>query len=341
MKSQEFAAAVDRGEIGPLYYLYGDEPYLMETSAGRLVDRLVTPDLRDFNLNVFYGTECSGAEIAEAAATLPMFASWRVVLVKKADALSAAALEILASYVQSPSPSTCLVFLGEKIDNRKKFFIELKKHGELVEFKKLYENQLSSFIRNEALARGKKMDPAAAEMLVCLVGNDLRELVSELEKAVIYAGERGVITLDDIREIASDTRVNSVFVLADAIGSRDPEGALRNLNILLQGGEAPLLILNMITRHFRQIWKVRELLDRRKPSQEIGKIAGINPYFLQGIIRQAENYGVRELRRIFERMFEIDWSMKSGRGRPEVLLEMFVMEVCAGGVKQRENARRR
>lgn len=340
MKSQEFIQSVEKGDIRPLYYLCGDEPYLMEISARKLVDRLVPPDMRDFNLNVFYGTESKGGDIAEAAATLPMFAPWRVVLVKKADALPAAAQEILLASIQNPSPSTCLVFQGEKIDQRKKFFTELKKKGEIVEFKRLYENQLSAFVRNEVSLRGRRIEPAAAEMLVYLVGNNLSELVSELEKAFLYAGGRDSITVADIREIVSDTRVNSVFELADSLGDKEVERALRSLDTLLQGGEAPLLVLAMITRHYRQLWKVRELLERKTPSQEIGKAAGINPFFLQGVVRQARNYNVPELQGIFGKLFDIDAAMKSGRGKADVLLEKFVLDVCGAGGKEMGATRR-
>jgi len=329
MKYQEFVQAIDKGKVTPLYYLYGDEPYLMEKCVRKLLEQLVSPDLRDFNLNVYYGTETKGEEIAEAAATLPMFASWRVVLVKKADALSASSLEVLSSYIRHPSPSTCLVLQGEKIDQRKKFFSELKKTGELVEFKRLYENQLPAFIRNEASLRGKKIEPAAADMLVYLAGNNLQELVSELEKAILYVGEGGEIQVSHIRAIVSDTRVNSVFELTDSLGEKNLERALRSLDTLLNDGEAPLLVLAMITRHYRQIWKVRELLDKRTPTQDIGKIAGINPYFLQVILRQARNYSVVELRWIFERIFEIDGALKTGGGKPRILLESLLMDVCS------------
>jgi DNA polymerase-3 subunit delta len=331
MKPQDFLQAIERGEIRPLYYLFGDEPYLMEKCVRRLLERLVSPDLRDFNLNVFYGTESRGEDIAEASATLPMFASWRVVLVKKADALSAASLEILFSCIQNPSPSTCLVFLGEKIDQRKKFFIEMKKRGELVEFKRMYENQLPAFIRTEASSRGKKLESAAAEMLAYLVGNNLQEMVSELEKAVLYVGKREVITVADIRSIVSDTRINSVFELADALGEKKLDRALRSLDTLLRGGEAPLLVLAMITRHYRQLWKVRELRERKMPTQEIGKAAGINPYFLQGIFRQSGNYTVPELRDVFRKICDVDTALKSGRGKPNIQLENLLFDLCGSG----------
>lgn len=331
MKYQEFVQAIEKGQVRPLYYLYGDEPYLMDKCIQQLLERLVSADLRDFNLNVYYGTESKGDEIAETAATLPMFASWRVVVVKKADALSVSSLEVLSAYVRNPSPSTCLLLQGEKIDQRKKFFTELKKNGELVEVKRLYENQLPTFIRNEAALRGRKIEPAAAEMLVYLVGNNLQELISELEKAMLYAGESREILLSHIRAIVSDSRINSVFELTDALGDKKLEKALRSLDSLLADGEAPLLILAMVTRHFRQLWKVRELLEKKTPAQEIGKLAGINPYFLQGLVAQARNYSLADLRRVFEKIFQIDGALKTGGGKAPVLLEMFLMDLCASG----------
>jgi len=330
LKYREFVHAIDTGQIRSVYYLYGDEPYLMEKCIRQIQERLVTPDMRDFNLNVFYGTEAKGDEIAEAAATLPMFADWRVVVVKKADALSASSLEALSSYVCNPSPSTCLVLQGEKIDQRRKFFAEIRKNGELVEFKRLYENQLAAFIRGEASLRGKKIEPAAAEMLIYLVGNNLQELVSELEKAIIYVGADAEIKVSHVRSVVSDTRVNSVFELTDALGEKKLEKALRSLVTLLDDGEAPLLVLAMIARHFRQLWKVRELLDKRTPSQEIGKAAGIHPYFLKGILAQATNFSVAELHEIFKKIFEIDGALKTGGAKASVLLEKLLLEVCSG-----------
>ncbi len=335
MKPDEFAKSVQRGEFSPLYYFHGDEPYLIERGVKRLLDRAVSPDSRDFNLNIFYGKECRGDEISSTAQTLPMFAERRVVLVKRSGELSAAALDILAEYVVDPSPSTCLVFEGEKIDQRRKFFVELKKHGALIEFKRLYENQLGSFIREEATTCGKKIEPAAVEMLVYLVGNNLQELAAEVEKVATYVGSRDIIKGADIREIVSDTKVDSIFELTDALGGKDLAKALRNMNTILRDGEAPLMVLAMLTRHFRQLWKVKELCDKGVPSQEIGKAAGINPYFLKGIMEQARNYRLTEFKAVFERLYETDWALKTSGGKPVSLMECLVMDICGKGAGSR------
>lgn len=328
MKLDEFEKSLQRGDIGPLYYFHGDEPYLIERAVKRLLARTVAPEFRDFNLTVFYGKECKGDEIASAAQTLPMFADRRVVLVKRSSDLSTAALETLAGYVADPSPATCVIFEGEKIDQRKKFFVELKKQGNLVECKRLYENQLAPFIREEAAASGKRVEAAAVELLVYLVGNNLQELAAQVEKVATFCGARETITLADVREIVSDTKVDSIFELADALGRKELGKSLRSLNTILRDGEAPLMVLAMLTRHFRQLWKVKELSDRKLPPPEIGKAAGINPYFLKGVLEQAKNYRRSEFPRIFERLFETDLALKTSGGKPAQLMEALVMEVC-------------
>ncbi|HBG05089.1 MAG: DNA polymerase III subunit delta [Geobacteraceae bacterium GWC2_58_44] len=327
MKPEEFNRAVEKGELAPLYLLYGDEPYLVERGVKKLLDRAVDPGFRDFNLNVFYGNECKGEEVFGAAQTLPMFAERRVVLVKKGGELSAGAMEILLSYLQDPSPSTCLVLQAEKIDGRKKFFAEFKKRGELVEFKRPYENQLGPYVRDEVRAAGKKIDAAAAELLAYLVGSNLQELVSQIEKLCIYCGKKEVIGVAEVKAIVSDTKVENVFEFTDALGAKDLAKALRMLTALLQDGEAPLRVLGAVARHYRQLWQVRELLDRKIPSGDLAKASGINPYFLKKLTDQARNYKVGELKLVFERMLELDLAFKSG-GRADALFERFVMEAC-------------
>lgn len=335
MKPEEFEKEVREGEIAPLYYIYGDEPYLVERGVKRLLARAVSPDFREFNLTVFYGGEAKGEEIVETAQTLPMFAERRVVLVKKSGALSAPSLETLAGYLPDPSPSTCLIFQGEKIDLRKKFFIDLKKTGRLVEYKRPYENQLGPFIREEAAAHGKRMEPAAIELLAYFVGTNLQELAAQVEKVATFVGEREAIKVDDIRAVASDTKVDSVFDLANALGEKDLGRSLRSLQTILRDGEPPLMVLAMITRHFRQLWRVKELLEKRVPSQEISKAAGIHPYFVRGVIEQAGGYTISDFVAIFERLYGTDLALKTSGGKPSDLLERLALEICARGKKQK------
>lgn len=328
LKPEEFSQELQKGAVGPLYCLYGEEPYLVERAVKRLLDLALPPEGRDFNLALFYGKECKGEEVADAVQTFPMFADRRVVVVKRCNELTAAAQEALLTVVQNPVATSCLILQGEKIDQRTKFFGEFKKNGVLVEFKRPYENQLGPIVRDELSSHGKRIEPAAADLLVGYVGSNLQELASQVEKVATFVADRPTVTVADVRAIVSDTKVDSVFELCNSFGNRDLAGAMRRLHTILRDGEAPLMLLNMLTRHLRQLWQIRECLDQRLSSAEIEKRLGIRSFFLKGLLTQAKNFDGERYRQMFERLFELDLAMKSSGGEPALLLEFFLLEYC-------------
>jgi DNA polymerase III subunit delta len=330
MTSQEFETTLRKGTIPTVCYLYGEESFLVDRAMRLLLDQAIDPSLKDFNYNVFYGNESKGVDIVDTAQTLPMFAERRAVLVKRAESLSAAACEVLLPYIQNPAASTCLIFTGAKIDQRKKFFAELKKHGELVEFKRLYDNKLSPFIQSEATGHGKPIESAAADLLSFLIGNNLLELTSQIEKLVVFAGSRPRITLEDVRTVASSSKAFTVFELARYLCARDLPNTLKSLDTLFRNGEETPMMIGALSRHFRQLWRVRELLDRKSAKPDIAREVGINPYFLDDMITQARKFGRGELRGIFTELYRCDLASKTGGGQPYTLMHGLVVGICGG-----------
>lgn len=327
MKPEDLERSVSKGEIAPLYFIYGEEEFLADRAVSRLVEKLVSPDFKDFNFTTLYGKECKAEQIVDNAMTLPMFADRRVILVKRAEELQAEQLEQLMAYVSSPSPLTCLIFLASKIDQRRKFFLELKKSDLLVEFKKMKDDQLPGFVRRESESHGKRIDPAAADFLVYCCGNSLREIVSQVEKLSSYVGTRGMISVDDVKAIVSDTKTDTVFELANALGVRSLEKGARQLQMLLRDADAPYMLVGALARHFRQLCMIRELLDKKVSHDEISRKVKVNPYFLKGMISQAQKFVMAEYRKIFVILHEADMGLKSG-GKPATLFDMLLFSIC-------------
>jgi DNA polymerase-3 subunit delta len=328
MTAQEFETLLKKGTTPSICYLYGEESFLLDRTTRLLLERAIDPALKDFNFNVFYGNESKGVDIVDAAQTLPMFAERRAVLVKRAESLTAAACEVLLPYLRNPATTTCLIFTGTKIDQRKKFFVELKKYGTLVEYKRLYDNKLSTFIQGEASVHGKPIEPAAADLLSFLIGNNLQEISSQIEKLVVYAGARSRISVEDVQTIASSSKSFTVFELAKYLCLKDLQNALKSLDTLFRNGEETPMMIGALTRHFRQLWQVREMLDRKTAKADIAKEVGINPYFMDDMISQAKNFGRGTLRNIFEELYRCDLASKTGGGQPYTLMHGLVMVIC-------------
>jgi DNA polymerase-3 subunit delta len=330
MTPQEFETSLKKGIIPTVCFLYGEEQFLVERAVHMLLDLAVDPALKDFNYNVYFGNESKGVDIIDAAQTLPMFSERRAVLVKRAEQLKAEALEVLLPYILKPAAGTCLLLTGTKIDQRKKFFLEFKKHGVLVEYKRFYDNKLSGFIQSESAAQGKSIETAAAELLSALIGNNLQELSSQIEKLVVYAGTKPRITVDDVRIMASSSKAFTAFELAKFLGLRDVPNSVRSLDALFLNGEEAPMMIGALTRHFRQLWRVRELLDKKIPQADIGRELSINSFFLGEIVMQARNFSRRELKRIFDEFYRCDVASKTG-GQPYTLLHGLTMGICTGG----------
>ena len=87
MKPLELQKAIKRKEIAPLYFLYGDESFLLEKTVACLKDELIDPNLIHFNLSVLYGNESTPQDIISSAKTYPLSGDYRMVVVKEADKL--------------------------------------------------------------------------------------------------------------------------------------------------------------------------------------------------------------------------------------------------------------
>lgn len=329
MKPEELEKKIDKGEVAPLYFIFGDEEFLVERFVQKLVNRLVSPDFKDFNFSLIYGKECRIEQLLESAMTMPMFAERRVIQVKRSEELQADALDQLLTYMKQPSPDCCLIFQGTKIDQRRKLFQELKKLDLLVEYKKLKDEQLSGFVRREAESCGKRLDAEAAEMLVYYSGNNLRELVAQIEKLAAYCGDRPLISVGDVRSIASDTKIDTVFELADALGNRDLDRAMRQLHTVMRDTDAPYMLIGALARHFRQLCTISALQEKKLSQEEICRVSKVSPYFIRNLLSQARKFKADEFKEIFSRLHGADLGLKSG-GRVQALLEMLVFYICRG-----------
>jgi DNA polymerase III subunit delta len=320
-------APLREGEPGPLYFLHGKERYLLDRAVDLLRARVLDPRTRDFNYELFYGKEAGASRIAQAARTLPMMAKRRLILVRDADEMKADELAGLMTYVSDPAPETCLVFVGEKVDQRMKFFSAFKKHGVLVKLDPLYERQLPDFVRGEARARGVTIAPDALAMIVAEIGAELGQLADAVERLAMFAGERKQITADDVDQVVATTRQRSVFELANAVGAGDRAQALAMLSSMLGARESGVRIVAMLARHLRQLWITSELLERTRDKFEIASALGIPPFFADDIIRQARTLDGERAKRMHAALFEADKKLKSSRLEDARLLEALILDL--------------
>lgn len=315
-------------EPGPIYLLMGDEAFLVQEAVSLLKEKTVDPATQDFNCAVFDASENSPEQVKDAAEVLPMMAARRFVLYRGVDNLKDKEWDSLLPVVENPVDSTVLVLTCEGLDKRKKAYKRLIENAVVVELKRPYENQVLDWIDYLAHRMDLKVTREGAQMMRQFVGTSLTEIQNELMKLRDYIGERKTIEAEDVLQVVSQTRVDRIFDLTDAIGRGDKVIALSSLANLLEHGQNEIGVLAMISRHFRILAHLREGHREGLTGQRLCTKAGIPQFLLSQYMDQIRRWDEAKISRTFAVLLDTDRALKSSSVPAHVWLENFVVQTC-------------
>ena len=219
---EEIQNTIQNGNFYPVYLFQGEEAYYIDQLTDLLINNVLDESERDFNQYIFYGMDSDVGTIIDTCKRFPMMSERQLIIVKEAQGLKD--IDNLAYYVKQPLRSTILVinFKHGKLDGRKKLSGDIGKTGILFESKKLYENQVPSFITNYLRKRNVKIDAKSAQTLTDNIGNDLSKLTNELEKLIlILPVDKPVITAELIEENIGISKDFNNFELQTALANKD------------------------------------------------------------------------------------------------------------------------
>jgi DNA polymerase III subunit delta len=320
IRADAFRQQIARKATDPVVLIVGDDDH-EKTALAVAAGDMVEEDLRAFNVERLYATDKSVTpmSVVEAARTLPMLATRRVVIVLSAEKLlvpkkkGAASeddaeggdVEPLIDYFASPSPETSLILVcsaGETPDA-----IPLPKNLRITKAVAAAATVVlcsgldggkdpSRWIQERARAAGLEIDRQAVAKLVDLAGGDPTRLRADVDKLLLFAAGNPKVTLDHVRAIAgAPVHHGDDWALVRALEQQDAATALRELQASLNEDVSPFLIL--------------------------GQIAG-------SVRSPRSRYSPRRIPAAVEAIFRTDQAMKSSGGDPKVLLERLIVEMC-------------
>ena len=252
----------------------------------------------EFNQTVFYGKDANWADIINACRRYPMFAESQVVLLKEAQQMKD--IEKLESYIENPLVSTVFVvsYKGKTLDGRGKFSKLIKKKGEVFLSKKIYDNQLPSWINGYLQSNGFQITPKALNLLVDHIGNDLSRIVNEIDKLSINLGKEKNITEDDIEKYIGISKEYNIFELQNAFSKKDHAKAIRILQYFEANPKAvPIqLILPSLYSYFAKILPLYQMAD--KSERALKPLFSFNPHLVDQVLDTIKNYSFSQIEQI-------------------------------------------
>jgi DNA polymerase-3 subunit delta len=157
---------------------------------------------------------------------------------------------------------------------------------------------------------------------------------NELEKLILYVGEKKRVTLGDVETMVLAAKQRTLYELTDAISAKDRTRALEVLDAVLStsdGEDAAIGHLYMLAKTFRQMLVIseRNVRDSRALWQVLWQGFRVPPFAAEDIIRQARRYkSRRELTRAIRLIAKADLGLRSNPPSKRMVLENLVLDLC-------------
>jgi DNA polymerase-3 subunit delta len=343
-----------RGELVPVYYLFGSEDVLKDEASRSIVDRTLEPHERDFNLDQRSAQGLEPEELHALVNTLPMMASRRVVIIRDIETWrkKKEPREVLQKYLANPSDDTVLVLLeGAPNEEKQKDWSPdeaIVARSCAVDFAPLPPDRVVRWLGYHSKRLGISFAEGAVEHLAAATGYDLGALRAEIEKFASLT-DQGPITRDQVGDIVGVRHGETLEdwvegVLGDdvpralALGRRVIEQAgMSGVKMVTALGTA-LVGLRLARAHYdrgsRGAALERVLLDRLRQVRPFG--LGDWKTTTRNWSRWTEAWPAARLRTAVRATLDADMALKGTRVTDEAgLLTDLVLRLGARGTHRR------
>jgi DNA polymerase-3 subunit delta len=210
----------------------------------------------------------------------------------------------------------------------------LDEYCAVIELARVDEGDGIRWVIEHAAKEAVKVDADAARELVDSLGADMMLVSNELEKLILFVGQKKRITMGDVETMVLAAKQRSLYELTDAISAKDRVRALSVLDALLsseEGEEAAIGHIYMLARTFRQMLVILEknVRDSRAIWQALWQGFRLPPFAAEDVIKQARRYkSRRDLTRTLRLLARADLALRSNPPTKRLVLEKLVMDLC-------------
>ena len=321
-----------------LYLFYGPEEYLKRYYLESIENILLKDDFKTLNRIVLDG-KVDTSSLIDNCDTLPVFSDKKLVIVKNSGLLKSkkkddeekgknkGAGDRLLSYLSNIPEHTCLIFYETEVDKRMKPVDAIKKSGLIVEFPFQKPPELIKWVIKAFKSQNKDIDTITASQLVDNSEQGMTEILNEINKLVMFLGDRQKVTHADIDKVCTKSIKSKIFDLTDAIAERNGTKAFKLLNDMIAIKEPLPKILFMITRQLRQVLEMKLLTQSGLSVSQAASKMGITPYAAGKISKQTASFTINKLKEVIEENLELDVAIKTGKINDRTAAELIIAKL--------------
>jgi DNA polymerase-3 subunit delta len=309
-----------------IYFLYGEDSYRAKEKLNDIVEGYKKVHQSGLNLLYFDAKGISFTEFYQQFNINSMFAEKKLAVLENVFQSKDFQEPFLEAVKKLNESKDILVISEESPDQRTKLFKTLLKESKAQEFAQLTPLQMQKWIAAEFAKYSSHVEGAAVAALAEAVNGDLWRASGEIKKLAFMKKGSAVTRTDVVENVAADIK-SDIFKTIDALAKQDKKEASALLHRHLEQGENAIYLLTMIAYQFRNFLIVKELSEKRVPYPQIAKQSGLHPFVAQKSLAMAQSFSFVKLKKIYERIFQIDEQVKTGKIDAELAIDLLLAEI--------------
>jgi len=316
-----------------IIFLYGPDTYRSREKLNEIVEHYKKIHKSGLNLKFLDLKEKDFQDFKNEVQISSMFSERKLLVLKNAFENFDFKKKFSAEIEKFVKSEEVILFYEEEI-KKDKFFQTLKKFSEYQEFQLLDGERLKNWVKKEFKKYQAKIDSAVLEKLIEFVGNDLWQMANEIKKLVAYkTGHNQITTVtklcpeierEDVELLVKSKIETDIFKTIDAIAAKNKKRALKLLKAHLEKGDSPLYLLSMINFQFRNLLIIKDLIEKNLSPYSF---TNLHPYVIKKSISLLGKFSFSELKKIYQKIFEVDLDIKTGKIEPEMALDLLITEI--------------
>lgn len=266
IKSEQLHAALRR-ELAPLYVVQGDDPLLTLEAADEIRKAARDAGYAERELFLVEGAFDWNA-LLHSGNNLSLFGARRLLEVRipsgKPGTEGAKALQ---RYVADLPQDTVTLVMLPKLDRQSQntaWFKAVAAAAVSVTVYPVERARLPHWIRDRLARQNQSVDANALQFLADRVEGNLLAARQEIQKLALLLPE-GNLTFDAVKEAVLDVARYDVFRLSEAVLLGDAARALRTIRGLQAEGEAPTLVLWVLSNEVRTLLQIHQAMKKGQP----------------------------------------------------------------------------
>lgn len=317
--------------------IYGEVPELVEKKSNEIVESYLNEKKDDFNYVKYNLYDTSFNQIMEEALTMPFISEKKAIVVKNAFIFTGEKVskdiqpnnEQVNEFLEKYDGENFIIFevYQNKLDERKKITKTLKKTSKLAKVEQMSEQEIKNWIKNKLHENFKDIKQDALDLFIELTGINFNIVSQELEKIILFLGERTTINKKDVEEIINRSLEQNVFLLTEYIQKGEKYKAIQLIKDLIVMKEEPIKLLALITSNYRLYYQCKILSRKGYSGQQIAKTINVHPYRVKLALNQVKHYQLTHLLNIIDQCAETDYKLKSSYMDKQLILELFILSL--------------